>query len=48
MVNRKDVWLAMEIRGQEHVGGQPQMADVSSVNTTFKELGWLIQVRKRG
>ena len=37
MVNRKDVWLAVEIRGREHVGGKPQVSDVGAVNVQFRE-----------
>ena len=33
-INRKDVTLAIEIRGSEHVGGKPQMSDVGVVNTS--------------
>ena len=35
-VNQKDVWLAVEVRGHEHVGGRPQVSDVGSVNAAFK------------
>ena len=34
-VNHKDVWLATEIRGREHVGGRSQVSDVGNVNVTF-------------
>ena len=47
-VNRKDVWLATEIRGWEHVGGHPQMADVGSVNTTFKGIRLADPSEKKG
>ena len=36
MVNRKDVWLAVEVRGHEHVEGRPQVSDVGSENAAFK------------
>ena len=35
-VNQKDVWLAVEVRVREHVGGRPQVSDVGSVNAAFK------------
>ena len=47
-VNRKDIWLATEIRGREHVGGHPQMADVGSVNTTFKGIRLADPSEKKG
>ena len=36
MVNKKDVWLAVEVRGHGHVGGRPQVLDVGTVKVTFK------------
>ena len=35
-VNRKDVWLVVEVRGHEHVGGRPQVSDMGSMNAAFK------------
>ena len=35
-VNKKDVWLVVEVRGREHVGGRPQVSNVGSVNAAFK------------
>ena len=34
MINCKDVTLAIEIRGREHVSGKLQMSDVGVVNTS--------------
>ena len=31
-INRQDIWLAINIRGREHVGGKPQVADVGASN----------------
>ena len=36
----------MEIRGREHVGGRPQVADVGSVYTTFKDI-WLADLSEK-
>ena len=33
-INRKDVWLAVQIRGREHVGGRPTVSDVGAYNTS--------------
>ena len=33
-IGSRDVWLAVQIRGREHVGGKPQVSDAGSVNTT--------------
>ena len=33
-INRQDIWLAITIRGREHVGGRPQVADVGSYNVS--------------
>ena len=33
-INRKDVWLAIQIRGREHVGGRGQVSDVGAVNVS--------------
>ena len=45
-VNRKDVWLATEIWGWEHIWGRPQVVDVGSVNTTFKDI-WLADLSEK-
>ena len=47
-VNRKDVWLAVEIRRREHVGGRPQVADVGTVNVTFKGIRLADPSEKKG
>ena len=47
-VNRKDVWLATEIRGREHVGGKPQVSDVGAVNVTFKNTRLADPSEKKG
>ena len=31
-INRQDIWLAITIRGREHVGGKPQVTDVGACN----------------
>ena len=31
-INRKDVWLAIQLRGRDHVGGRGQVSDVGAVN----------------
>ena len=31
-IGRKDIWLAIEIRGREHVGGKAQISDAGAVN----------------
>ena len=31
-VNRKDVWLAIELRGRDHVGGKPNISDTGACN----------------
>ena len=33
-INRQDIWLAITIRGREHVGGRAQVADVGSCNVS--------------
>ena len=47
-VNRKDVWLATEICGREHVGGKPQVSDVGAVNVTFKNTRLADPSEKKG
>ena len=47
-VNRKDVWLAVEVRGHEHVGGRPQVSDVGTVNVTFKGIRLADPSEKKG
>ena len=47
-VNRKDVWLTVEICGREHVGGRPQVADVGTVNVTFKGIRLADPSEKKG
>ena len=47
-VNRKDVWLATEIRGREHVGGRAQVYDVGNVNVTFKNICLADPSEKKG
>ena len=47
-VNRKDVWLAVEIHRREHVGGRPQVADVGTVNITFKGIHLADPSEKKG
>ena len=47
-VNRKDVWLAVEVRGCEHVGGRPQVSDVGSVNAAFKGIHLADPSEKKG
>ena len=44
-INRKDVTLAIEIRGREHVGGRPQVSDVGSVNTSRYRIADAIEKR---
>ena len=31
-INRKDIWLAIELRGRDHVGGKGQISDVGVTN----------------
>ena len=31
-INRKDIWLAIELRGRDHVGGKSQISDVGVTN----------------
>ena len=31
-VNRKDVWLAIELKGRDHVGGKPNISDTGACN----------------
>ena len=33
-INRKDVWLAIQLRGRDHVGGRGQVSDVGAVNVS--------------
>ena len=33
-INRQDIWLAITIRGREHVGGKAQVADVGACNVS--------------
>ena len=47
-VNRKDVWLVVEVRGREHVGGRPQVSDVGSVNAAFKGIHLADPSEKKG
>ena len=47
-VNHKDVWLATEIRGREHVGGRSQVSDVGNVNVTFKHIHLADPSEKKG
>ena len=47
-VNRKDVWLAVEVRGCEHLGGRPQVSDVGSVNAAFKGIRLADPSKKKG
>ena len=34
MINRQDIWLAITIRGREHVGGKAQVSDVGASNVS--------------
>ena len=47
-VNRKDVWLATEIRGCEHVGGRPQVSDVGAVNVAIQGIRLADPSEKKG
>ena len=47
-VNQKDVWLVVEVRGREHVGGRPQVSDVGSVNAAFKGIRLADPSEKKG
>ena len=47
-VNRKDIWLATEIRGREHVGGKPQVSDVEAINVAFKDTRLADPSEKKG
>ena len=47
-VNHKDVWLATEICGREHVGGRPQVSDVGNVKVTFKNIRLADPSKKKG
>ena len=31
-INRKDIWLAIELRGRDHVGGKSQISDIGVTN----------------
>ena len=33
-INREDVWLAIQIRGRDHVGGKAQVSDVGASNVS--------------
>ena len=33
-INRKDVWLAVQLRGRDHVGGRGQVSDVGAINVS--------------
>ena len=33
-INRQDIWLAISIRGREHIGGKPQVSDVGACNVS--------------
>ena len=33
-INQKDVWLAVQLRGRDHVGGRGQVSDVGTVNVS--------------
>ena len=33
-INRQDIWLAITIRGPEHVGGKAQVSDVGACNVS--------------
>ena len=33
-INWKDVWLAVQLRGRDHVGGRGQVSDVGAVNVS--------------
>ena len=47
-VNCKDVWLATEIRGREHIGGWSQVSNVGNVNVTFKNIHLADPSEKKG
>ena len=47
-VNHRDVWVATEIRGREHVGGRSQVSDVGNVNLTFKNICLADPSEKKG
>ena len=47
-VNRKNVWLATEICGREHVSGRSQVSDVGNVNVTFKNIHLADPSEKKG
>ena len=47
-VNHKDVWLATEIHGREHVGGRVQVSNVGNVNVTFKNIHLADPSEKKG
>ena len=47
-VNRKDVWLAVEVRGREHVGGRPLVSDVGSANAAYKGICLADPSEKKG
>ena len=31
-IDRKDIWLAIQIRGREHIGGKRNMSDTGTMN----------------
>ena len=33
-INRKDIWLAIQIRGRDHVGGKAQVSNVGASNVS--------------
>ena len=42
------MWLAVEVRGHEHIGGRPQVSDVGSVKTAFKGIHLADPSEKKG
>ena len=47
-VNWKDMWLVVDVRGHEHVGGRPQVSDVGSINAAFKGIHLADLSEKKG
>ena len=50
-INRQDIWLAIEIRGRDHVGGKTQLSDVratSAVEYTVADTIEKTAVHRRG
>ena len=33
-INRKDVWLAVQLRGRDHIGGMGQVSDIGAMNVS--------------